>query len=214
MSAPPRVVCFDLGGVVVRICRSFAEGCRAAGVSPTVDLGQVIDPTAFSRLVHEHQCGLLSCERFHALASELAQGRLSPDQMRRVHDAWILGEFEGVAPLMDAIHAAGIDTACLSNTNASHWRSMSGMPAFDRIRHRHASHLLGFCKPDARVYDAFERATGFRAQDILFFDDLAPNVVAASTAGWRAELVDPGRPTAPQIRAALERHGVRLVGAA
>ena len=27
------LVCFDLGGVLVRICRDWAEGCRAAGLT-------------------------------------------------------------------------------------------------------------------------------------------------------------------------------------
>ncbi len=27
-----RLVCFDLGGVVIRICRTWAEGCAAAGL--------------------------------------------------------------------------------------------------------------------------------------------------------------------------------------
>ena len=32
MSAPGLAV-FDLGGVIVRICRSWQEGCRAAGIA-------------------------------------------------------------------------------------------------------------------------------------------------------------------------------------
>jgi len=210
LTAPPRVVCFDLGGVVVRICGSFLEGARAAGIEPAVDLDATIDRQALGRLVHEHQSGSLPCEQFHERTSELVGGRVSAEQMRRVHDAWILGEYEGVAPLIDALHASGVESACLSNTNASHWRAMHGMPAFDRIRHRHASHLLGLCKPDARIFRAFERATGFEPASIVYFDDLVPNVIAADAAGWRAELVDPSRPTVPQIRAALERRGVRL----
>ena len=28
------VICFDLGGVLVRICRDWNEGCAAAGIDP------------------------------------------------------------------------------------------------------------------------------------------------------------------------------------
>ena len=31
-ATPPSLVCFDLGGVVIRICRSWEEGCAAAGL--------------------------------------------------------------------------------------------------------------------------------------------------------------------------------------
>ncbi|MBM4112271.1 MAG: HAD-IA family hydrolase [Phycisphaerae bacterium] len=208
MSAAPRVVCFDLGGVVVRICGSFREGCDAAGVTPAVDLDRELDLAALSAIVHGHQSGELACDDFHDRVSRLAGGRVSAAELRRVHDAWILGEYDGMAELLEELHGAGIETACLSNTNPSHWRAMRGMPAFDRIRHRHASHLLRLCKPDPRIFRAFERETGFETGSILYFDDLVPNVLAAANAGWRAELVDPNRPTVPQVRAALRRHGV------
>lgn len=208
MTAAPRVVCFDLGGVVVRICGSFREGCDAAGVTPAIDLDATLDRVALGEVVHRHQLGDLPCADFHASVSGLTGARVSTDELRRVHDAWILGEFDGVAALIDEVHAAGLESACLSNTNESHWRRMHGMPAFDRIRHRHASHLLRLCKPDPRIFRAFEQRTGFAPASIIYFDDLAPNAMAASMAGWRAELIDPNRGTAPQIRAALVRHGV------
>lgn len=208
VAEPRRVVCFDLGGVVVRICRSFREGSEAAGVAQGIDLDRTIDRAALAPIVERHQSGVLDDSDFHASVSALVQGRVAPEQLRRIHDAWILGEYEGVAELIQHIHAAGVETACLSNTNDTHWRSMHGMRAFDSIRHRHASHLLGICKPDRAIFRAFESRTGFAPESIIYFDDLIENVLAAGAAGWNAELVDPLRPTAPQMRLALERHGV------
>lgn len=207
-SAALRVVCFDLGGVVIRICRSFREGCKAAGVSAPADLDGSIDRHALAELVNRHQAGTLENAAFHDEMSELLGRRLSPDELRRVHDAWILGEYDGVDEVIESIHSAGLETACLSNTNDAHWRSMHGLRTFDSIQHRHASHLLGVCKPDPEIFRAFEARTGFEADSIVYFDDLIENVMAAGAAGWRAELIDPERPTAPQIRKALARHGV------
>ena len=34
---PIRLVCFDLGGVLVKICRSWSDGCRAAGLDVRID---------------------------------------------------------------------------------------------------------------------------------------------------------------------------------
>lgn len=204
----PTVVCFDLGGVLIRIRRSFREGCEGAGVPLRADLDRDVDRHALAAVVDRHQRGLVDAEAFHESVSALLDGRQSADELRRVHDGWITGEYEGVAEVIDAIHAAGAATACLSNTNEAHWRSMEGLPAFDSIMHRHASHLLGLCKPDPAIFRAFEAKTGFAPHQILYFDDLIENVLAADAAGWRAELVDPLRPTAPQLRAALARHGV------
>jgi len=202
------VVCFDLGGVVVRICRSFREGCLAAGVPLRRDLDREVDRRALAALVHRHQRGALATGDFHREMSVLLGGQHTPEELARMHEAWILGEYEGVADLIDEVHAAGIDTACLSNTNDAHWAAMRGLRAFDSIRHRHASHEIGLCKPDPAIFRAFESRTGFDPSGIIFFDDLIENVMAAGAAGWRAELVDPDRPTAPQIEAALVRHGV------
>ncbi len=34
MTCSIQLVCFDVGGVVVRICHTWAEGCAAAGITP------------------------------------------------------------------------------------------------------------------------------------------------------------------------------------
>ncbi|MFO0893787.1 MAG: HAD-IA family hydrolase [Phycisphaerales bacterium] len=210
MSTPPRVACFDLGGVVIRICQSWEEGCRAAGVPMRFDADRELDRARMSELVHAHQTGAMESEEFHRRVSDLMRQRHSPAELRRIHDAWILGAYDGLEPLLDRLHRAGLETACLSNTNHDHWAAMESIPAFRAIRRRHASHLLRLAKPDPAIYRAFEAATGFDGRSIIFFDDLIPNVEAARQAGWTSLLVDPSRPTEPQIREGLERHGVRL----
>ena len=82
------------------------------------------------------------------------------------------------------------------------------MAAFTAIQHRHASHLFQLEKPDQAIFEAFEHATQARAVDILYFDDLAQNIAAATQAGWRAIQIDPHCETVPQIRRALALHGV------
>jgi len=77
-----------------------------------------------------------------------------------------------------------------------------------RLRHRFASHRLGARKPDPRVYEHVERATGVNARGIVFFDDMPENIDAARARGWRGHRVDPADPPAPQIRRALQAEGV------
>jgi HAD superfamily hydrolase (TIGR01509 family) len=135
----------------------------------------------------------------------------SADEISRMHDAWILDEYAGVADIVDEIHMAGVATACLSNTNHAHWTrctSSTDYPAVARLGSRHASHLLGCGKPDEAAFRAFERATGSDAARVLFFDDIAVNVDAARAYGWNAERIDATTETAPQIRAYLSDYGV------
>lgn len=215
-----RLVCFDLGGVLVKICRSWSDGCRAAGLD--VRGNSAGDRAGELRRDLSHRLGLGEIsEDEWAERLSLALGSLySAEELKRIHEAWSQKEYPGALALVDALNASAVDTGCLSNTNHSHWvrlthhdgtAPLSGepeYPAVRRLRHRHASHLLRLAKPDAAVYRAFERATERAPDEILFFDDLPENVAAARALGWNAERVNPHADTIAQIRRALTTHAV------
>ena len=117
--------------------------------------------------------------------------------------------------MFDALGEAGVETAVLSNTNDEHWRrlnppdpSRAEFPTLLRADHHFASHIVGFRKPDARIFEAVEAYTGHRGARILFFDDLEAHVEAARIHGWLAELIDPTGDTAAQLLEGLKRRGV------
>jgi epoxide hydrolase-like predicted phosphatase len=203
----PRIAVFDLGGVVVRICRTWEEGCRAAGIAPRALRAPAEAAPEIDALVRAHQRGEHAAGHHYERLAAIVGGH-SADEVGRIHASWILGDYPGMAAAIDRIHAAGADTACLSNTNAAHWEQLAGSEAFRRIRRPFASHLMGLVKPDAAIYRAFERAAGAVPGDIVFFDDLAENVDAARACGWDAVLVDHGGDTAAQVLAALRARGV------
>jgi FMN phosphatase YigB (HAD superfamily) len=210
MSAHP-IICLDLGGVVIRHCRSWQEGCAAAGVrfDPESSPDHPLHAAARQDLVHRLTCGALDADGFVRALSGLTQGRTSEADVRRVHEHWITGEYEGVGELIEELNAAGVRTSCLSNTDAVHWAWMHRhSPAFRSIRVRHASHLLGMAKPDPRIFDAFAERVGARAADIVLLDDLQPNIDAARAAGWRAYRIDHLRCTATQLREIMSRLGL------
>lgn len=216
MPGKVRCVCFDWGGVILRICRSFEEGVHRAGL----DLRPGTDAAALKQqrhdLAQEYQIGRLSREDFLNRVSQAMNGVYSPAEFERIHDAWLIAEYAGVDRLVaDLLDSPGVETAMLSNTNELHWRRQrpdaAGLPHFPtagRLKHRHASHLLGLAKPDASIYRAFERATGFTPGSILFFDDLVDNIDAARACGWYAEQIDHTGDTAAQMRDLLRRYGV------
>jgi HAD superfamily hydrolase (TIGR01509 family) len=198
-------VCFDLGGVLVRICRSWDAGCAAAGLElrPGAEaLGQHAD------LHDEHQLGRIDGPEYARALSRRLGGLYSPQEILSVHEAWLLGEYADLAGLIEDLHGRGLVTAALSNTNLEHWRRLLHFPAIRRLHHRLASHELGLRKPDPAIYAALEDRVGRRGPRVAFFDDTGENVEAARARGWLAQRIDPQRETAPQMRAALRAWGV------
>lgn len=213
-------VVFDLGGVIVRIARSWAEGCRAAGLPVRAEEqmgtgGMIARRRELSRAYQE---GRVTCEEYCRLVAESTCGHYTPEEIRRVHDAWTMGEYPGVHELVHELKASRVLTGVLSNTNHAHWVRLAPPPDHPApeyrtprlVDHLHASHLLGLSKPGLEIYRRFVEITGYcgREEEIVFFDDLGENVEAARAAGWQAERIDHAGDTAAQMREHLLRRGV------
>lgn len=204
-----RLVCFDLGGVVIRICRSWQEGCAEAGVP---DRGIRALPAAHDALNADYQRGRIDVAAYTSGVSVMLDGAYTADEVRRVLDAWTIEGYGGIPELVDDLHAQGLATAILSNTSHEHWMTFDRYPAFLRVPVRLASHELGVLKPEAAAYRAVEEATGCAGAEILLVDDLAQNVAGARAVGWRAAQIDPSTDTASQVRAAVDAVGAIRAG--
>lgn len=214
----PKVVCFDLGGVLVRICRSFAEAVTQAGLP--LRNGDRLDDNEWllrrRRVMQAHQIGELSCDEYCVALADALEHTYTAQELKLVHDAWTLDEYDGVGELLDELNAIpGLLTACLSNTNDAHWLRLSGRaggaveyPTVRKLKALLASHELGLAKPDPRIYRAAQERFGCEPEAILFFDDLMDNVQAARTVGWNAERIDPEGSPARELRSLLVQHGV------
>jgi len=209
-----KVVVFDLGRVLLRICDDWRHACRCAGVPLEPHVPDSDGKLRLRDYVFAHEVGKTTTDEF---VSEVAPIMgISPGQVRAMSEAFILGRYEGAAELVDELCATGITTACLTNTSEHHWAMLSqvGHRAYfplHRLTYRFASHLIRARKPDDAAYAHVERATGVPGSAILFFDDVHENVVGAKKHGWQAiwidaSLNDPLR----QVRSELRRHA--LVG--
>jgi len=188
----PSLICFDLGGVIVRICRTWEEACVRAGV-PLRALERLESSRGLrSAVVLDHQTGRIDDETFALRLSAALDGAYTPAEVMAVHRAWVIEEYPGVSAAIDRLHDAGLETAALSNTNPAHWEQIRQWPALRRIQRPHVSHLMGLHKPDPAIYRAFEASVGRQPEEILFFDDLQENVDAARRAGWQAVQVGEG----------------------
>ncbi len=213
----PITVVFDWGGVVLRICRSWEQGCERAGLTTRPDDFKPAAAEARSALAQRYQLGQIDCDGFCDGLSQLTEGRLSSADAGRLHDAWLIAEYPGMAELIARLNAIErVRTALLSNTNAGHWRrhlpsadgSVPDFPAVGTLDNRLGSHLLGQVKPDEAIYRSLEVQTGAQPERIVFFDDLAENVASARGRGWRSEQIDHEGDPAAQIRGHLASLGI------
>jgi putative hydrolase of the HAD superfamily len=214
----PPLILFDLGGVLVRICRTWEEACAHADIEIRGP-ARFRDPALAARrkhFHHLHQTGQIACKAYFAAISESTGGLYTADEVRRVHNAWTLDDYPGVSDLIRRIRQVGLRTACLSNTNQSHWTILLRGDGPRRERsaavtslHTHlASHLMGLAKPDEAIYILAEESLGVAPGSIIFFDDLAENIAAARARGWQAHQIDHTADTAAQIEKHLKATGI------
>lgn len=220
MGGGVRMVCFDWGGVLLRHCRSWREGCAAAGLEVRGDSESPAKAAVRRPLTQQYQIGAIGSEEFFERLKRGLDGLYTREELETLHDAWLLDEYPGVFELVSRlVRLPRVTTGLLSNTNERHWRrhlprgpEPADYPTAGLLRHRHASHVLGLAKPGVEIFREFERQTGCRGAEILFFDDLAENTAAAQSLGWRVCMVDHTQETAGQIARGLESHGVLLPG--
>jgi putative hydrolase of the HAD superfamily len=210
---PFDLVVFDLGGVLVRVARSWTEAERLAGLpaaSPTEGFESDL-VEAFAAL----QRGSTTAEEFYRSIAASSADAYTAVQVEAIHSAWSREQYPGVEAVFDALDAVGVPTAVLSNTSAPHWSRLAALnaavPEYSvvlRAKYHFASHLIGLLKPDRAVFDHVARTTDVLPQRILFFDDVEEYVAAARDAGWRAERIDPAADTAAQLLGHLRARGV------
>lgn len=132
---------------------------------------------------------------------------------RALIEAWssrflesIPGPVEGMPPLVDALHAAGVPLYAITNFSHEFWPPFRAQEAamFDRFRAIVVSGEEKLVKPDPAIYALALRRFGLEAARTVFVDDSEANVAGATAAGLIAlHFTD-----APTLRRELERLGL------
>ena len=206
--ASMKVMVFDLGGVLIRISRSWEEAAERAGVTlreEHVVSGSLVRPRGNQA---DLQRGMVDFETFIRREQERLGGGYETEELTRLHGNWLQGEYEGVADIVQRLGRAGVMTATLSNTDAEHWKTLAELPAIEGLDVHALSFRLGMLKPADEIYHAAEEMFDATGPSICYLDDLQENVEAALRCGWNAIQIDPMRSTAPQIEQALVSFGI------
>lgn len=111
------LVCFDLGRVLIRICDDWSQACALAKVAAATRPTTPESAAAMHEIVVRNEIG----ERDLAWFCEQAAPHLglTAEQVEAASHAYLREPFEGGGELVDELEAAGVATACLSNTNAT-----------------------------------------------------------------------------------------------
>jgi HAD superfamily hydrolase (TIGR01509 family) len=208
MSSELKFVCFDLGGVLVRLATGWEDACRRAGV--TLDHSDAAAWQSHRELLARYETGEFDEAAYLTRVPECLPG-VTAESVCRAFDAYLLGPYPGAEELLVELRGNRIVIGCLSNTNERHWRTLMRHPDYAPLRHldhRFASHETRAMKPAAEAYRHVERATGFGGAQILFFDDKQENVDAAKAAGWHAERVEVAGDPVAQMRDTLRRYAL------
>jgi len=196
------VITFDLGGVVVRVCPTPEMAAEIAGI-PWREPRHPVRLDEIDRLLFDWQVGQLSDDALFEAWADALGGRFNGEEARRMSEAWLLGEYEGVAPIVRRLQASGRRLGCLSNTCNHHWEMMLTQPelypTMALLAERHASHLLGYMKPDERIFARYEEAVGASGEQIVYFDDAPENIEVAAARGWRTVRITPEQSPSVQI---------------
>lgn len=213
---PYDLVVFDLSGVLVRVVDSWADGHARAGVQ-----GDPPDDPRFeerrNELSERRQRGEIGAEEYCHLVADVSGGVYGPHDVATIHQAWLIGEYPGVGEVVDAVHAADVETAILTNTDAWHWHAQlvdeaetDRYASVRRIGHHFPSHVLGAIKPERAVFEAVMVATGFKERRILYFDDSERHIDASLDVGWGGVRIDSSGDPARQMLFELNRRMVTL----
>ncbi len=181
--ALPRVLLFDLGGVVVENV-GFA---RLRELVPDRDTDALKDAWLASPAVRDFERGRIAPEAFGERFVREWSLELSPAEFLAEFEGWVRDAYPGAEEALAALRASHT-VACLSNSNVLHWsRRLARLaPSFDRMI---SSHETGVVKPDPESFHAALDALDAAPGEVAFFDDSRRNVEVARSLGLRAHWV-------------------------
>jgi glucose-1-phosphatase len=198
-----RALMLDLGGVLIEVDfgRVLGTWAAAAGCDPAVLRRRFTFDEAYQR----HERGELDAGGYFAsLRSSLGLHMSDQEFAAGWNDIYV-----GIAAGMPALlTAAGqhYPLYAFTNSNPTHQREWSTRFASELsvFRSVFVSSELGLRKPDPAAFAAVARRAGFRAAEILFFDDTPENITGARAAGMHAVPVRSSR----DVRTALNELGI------
>lgn len=193
----PRGVVFDLGKVLV----DFDYGIAARKLAGTGSAQHLLDCMP---VLLRYERGLLdTAQFFEEIRGLIAFGGTLAEFGSAFAD--IFWPIEPMIQLHAELRQRAVPTYLFSNTNdlaVGHIRR--SFPFFADFDGYVLSYEHGALKPEAALYEAVERLTGWSNREIVYLDDRPENIEAGAARGWQVILQE----TPEKSRAAIQRLGL------
>jgi glucose-1-phosphatase len=178
-------VLFDLGGVLIR-----PGGVAAMRALSGIESDEALWSRWLAcRWVQRFEAGRCTPEEFAAGVVADWELDVGPAAFLEAFGSWPEPPFEGAVELVEAVQAT-VPAGYLSNMNSFQWAAnYEGIPLTDAFAFRFLSFELGLVKPDAAVFEAVAARLPVPRHQVLFLDDNAVNVDAATATGFAARRV-------------------------
>ncbi|MDJ0944682.1 MAG: HAD family phosphatase [Kiloniellales bacterium] len=185
--ASPKVLLFDLGGVLVDFAGLREFPALLEDAPPSSEIRRRWEGSA---AMAGFQRGEISTAEFARIFSAEWGLVLDTEAFIALFRSWNRAAFDGAHALLARLRPR-FTLACLSNTNEVHWEDiLDGHGLRSCFDHHYASHLLGMLKPDPEIYGFVAQDLGRAVSEIVFFDDGPDNVEGARAAGMEAHQVE------------------------
>jgi HAD superfamily hydrolase (TIGR01509 family) len=183
IAAEPRVLLFDVGGVLVQLS-GVETMLRWMGEDATSD--EMWHMWLHSTPVREFERGRIGAKEFAAAVTAEFRLPVEPQQFLESFTGWVTGLYPGTLEMLAQIPSS-YQRALLSNSNALHWtRVVDDLRLGAAFGHHFVSHLTGRIKPDADAFQHVVESLGCSPGQVLFLDDNTLNVEAAKHFGMQA----------------------------
>jgi len=184
MHKQPRVLLFDLGGVLIELVGQPIRNEWIAGHdTPEVSWQKWLTSDA----ARAFETGRISADDFARQIVAEMNLTISEAQFKQYFTDWPVGLYPGVLNLLRQLEN-DFELALFSNSNELHWgRKMHEMQLDGCFGHYFASHKIGLAKPDAAAFRYVIEHLPADPDTILFLDDNQMNIDAARAQGMQAE---------------------------
>jgi HAD superfamily hydrolase (TIGR01509 family) len=198
MTHKPKVLMFDLGGVIVPWV-GLIELSKICGITTDEVNARFADSDVFAAYERGHVPDFIFlAELVDMFDLDLKDPRFKDPAA--LWNSWVHAPYPNTLETL-AMLKTRYTTACLSNTNALHWAHLNTMfNTSETFHHDFASHHLNEAKPDAACYTKPLKIMGVEAKDVWFFDDTMANVEAARRVGITTHHVDRAVGVLPTLR--------------
>lgn len=176
-------VCFDLGKVLLNF--DWAQMTHHVAAQSTLTPAEIGDRISHDNEILGYERGAVTTAKFFTHLKKRLEYKGTTKELRAAFTEIFEPMTENIA--LAALLAPHYPLAIISNTNDAHITYAEGTFSFFSLFHaRIYSHEIGTMKPQPEIYQKAREAVGNPgADEMLFIDDLEPNILGAVALGWQ-----------------------------